>query len=78
MIREYYQQYKERLVNMKNRLIITILFLFVLTMVVMTAEASNRTGEKTNMTSLKADDQRVEKLRHGYITYVNNKITYYW
>ncbi|WP_371361451.1 hypothetical protein [Sporomusa rhizae] len=70
----------ERLVIMKSRLLVTLLSVSVLTAVIATAptEAANLAAHEENITQLKADDQRIEKLRHGYIKHDGNKVYYYW
>jgi len=63
---------------MKRRLLVAAFFIAVLTMAIASVEAAKRSDQETNLTPMQADAKRVEKLRHGYITYVQNKIYYYW
>ena len=63
---------------MKRRLLVAVLSIVVLTMVIAPVEAAKLSAQETNLTQMQADSKRVEKLRHGYITYDGNKMYYYW
>ncbi|CQR74295.1 hypothetical protein SOV_24190 [Sporomusa ovata DSM 2662] len=63
---------------MKRRLLVAILSIAVLTMATTLVEAAKLSDQETNLAPVKADAKRVEKLRHGYITYDQNKMYYYW
>ncbi len=65
---------------MKSRLLIAVLSVILFTMAASTAPAlaAQVAAQDANMTQMKADDNRVEKLRHGYIKYDGNKMYYYW
>lgn len=63
---------------MKRRLLAAVLSLAVLTVLAVPVEAAKISVQETNQTQMKADEKRVEKLRHGYITYDKNKMYYYW
>lgn len=70
----------ERLVIMKSRLFVAMLSVLALTaaLAAVPAEAAKLADHEANITQLKADEQRVKKLRHGYIKHDGNKVYYYW
>lgn len=63
---------------MKRRLLVAVLSIAVFTMATALVEVAELSDQKTNLTPMKADPTRIEKLRHGYITYDKNKMYYYW
>lgn len=63
---------------MKSRLLVAVLSMAVLIMAAAPVDAVKQSDQETNLTQMKADATRVEKLRHGYITYDKNKMYYYW
>lgn len=63
---------------MKSKLFISLLSLTVLILAAAPASAEKNPASDTNLAPLKADDKRVEKLRHGYITYNGNRMYYHW
>lgn len=63
---------------MKRGLLVAILSIAVLILATVPVEAAKLRDQETNSTPVKADAKRVEKLRHGYITYNQNKMYYYW
>ncbi|HWR43774.1 hypothetical protein [Sporomusa sp.] len=65
---------------MKSRLLVAVLSVIVFAMATATApvEAANLSDQDANMAQMKADENRIKKLRHGYIKYDGNKVYYYW
>ncbi|MBP2637827.1 MAG: hypothetical protein H6Q72_3734 [Firmicutes bacterium] len=63
---------------MKPKLFISLLSLSVLILAATPAGAEKSHASDTDLAPLKADDKRVEKLRHGYITYNGNRMYYHW
>lgn len=61
---------------MKKKILVTFFSIIVLIMMMTLVGAAN--DQEANLTQMKADAQRVEKLRYGYITYERNKVIYYW
>lgn len=65
---------------MKSRLFLAGLSVIIFTMAAMTApaQAAKNVVQDASITQLKADDNRIKKLRHGYIKYDGNKVYYFW
>ncbi|SDE15972.1 hypothetical protein [Sporomusa acidovorans] len=64
---------------MKKKILVTFFSILVfMMMMISSVGAANGNGQETNLIQMKADAQRVEKLRYGYITYERNKVIYYW
>ena len=63
---------------MKPKLFISLLSLTVLILAAVPSSAEKSHVSDTNQVPMKADDKRVEKLRHGYITYNGNRMYYHW
>jgi hypothetical protein len=63
---------------MNPKLFISLLSLTVLILAAAPAVAQKSHTSDAELAPMKADDKRVEKLRHGYITYNGNRMYYYW
>lgn len=65
---------------MKSRLFLSLITAIIFTLSVGTApgHAAKVVDQDAGVAQLKADDNRTNKLRHGYIKHDKDKVYYYW
>ncbi len=65
---------------MKSRLFLSLLSVIAVTLFIgaVPVQAAGQISRDAGVDQLKADDNRTNKLRHGYIKHAGDKVYYYW